>query len=144
MTKPNIIIFNPDQWRGDVMGHLGNDEDVYCNTDWMMVLGAIDFINKYEGDKPLCIYLPISFSHPPYGVEDPWYSQTEWNQLPDRIMTPESWTNKPSNLKGIHDSQGLQKCEEDRRHELRATYYGMCARVAHQFGLLTIIVLVSC
>ena len=22
--KPNIIIINPDQWRGDVLGHLGN------------------------------------------------------------------------------------------------------------------------
>ena len=25
MAKPpHIVIFNPDQWRGDVMGHLGN------------------------------------------------------------------------------------------------------------------------
>lgn len=22
--KPNLVIFNPDQWRGDVLGHLGN------------------------------------------------------------------------------------------------------------------------
>ena len=22
--RPDIIIFNPDQWRGDVLGHVGN------------------------------------------------------------------------------------------------------------------------
>ena len=22
--KPHILIFNPDQWRGDVLGHVGN------------------------------------------------------------------------------------------------------------------------
>ena len=23
MKKPNIVIFNPDQWRGDMLGYLG-------------------------------------------------------------------------------------------------------------------------
>ena len=43
---------------------------------------------------------------------------------------------KPSMLKGIHERQGMQGWSEDRWTELRATYYGMCARVDHQFGLV--------
>ncbi|GAH12702.1 unnamed protein product, partial [marine sediment metagenome] len=32
-TKPNIIIFNVDQWRGDVLGHLGNSAAETPNLD---------------------------------------------------------------------------------------------------------------
>jgi len=134
-------------WRGDpdsdsffsfFHGKLDKgNEDVYCDMDWMMVLGAIDFLNNYQGEQPLCIYLPISYPHPPYCVEEPWYSTTDRNALPSRTKAPVDWKEKPAILEGIFDSQGLQDWSEDRWAELRATYYGMCSRVDHQFGLLT-------
>ncbi len=34
-------------------------------------MGAIELINNYEGDQPLCIYLPLTYPHPPYAVEEP-------------------------------------------------------------------------
>jgi arylsulfatase A-like enzyme len=134
-------------WRGDpnsdsffsfYRGKLDKgEEEVYCDMDWMMVLGAVDFLNNYQGDQPLCIYLPIGYPHPPYCVEDPWYSLTNRNELPSRIKAPKDWSGKPAILKGISDAQGLQDWTESRWNELRATYYGMCSRVDHQFGLLT-------
>jgi len=33
MKKPHIIIFNPDQWRGDSLGHLGNKAVATPNID---------------------------------------------------------------------------------------------------------------
>ena len=33
VEKPNIIIFNVDQWRGDILGHLGNLAAVTPNLD---------------------------------------------------------------------------------------------------------------
>jgi arylsulfatase A-like enzyme len=39
-------------------------------------------------------------------------------------------------LRGIWERQGLQTWSEPRWDELRATYYGMCARVDHQLGLV--------
>jgi len=48
----------------------------------------------------------------------------------------ERWDDKPSLLTGIRDGQGLVNWSEERWTELRATYFGMCARVDHQFGLL--------
>lgn len=39
-------------------------------------------------------------------------------------------------LKGIWQNQGLQSWTEERWDDLRAIYYGMCARVDHQFGLI--------
>jgi arylsulfatase A-like enzyme len=111
-------------------------EDIYCDGDWAMVLGAIDLIRSYEGDQPLCIYLPLQYPHPPYGIEEPFYSMIDRGAIPARTPHPEGWQGKPSILQGIWRNQGLQGWTEDRWTELRAVYYGMCARLDHQFGLL--------
>ena len=100
------------------------------------MLGAIDFLREYRGDQPLCIYLPLSYPHPPYCVEEPWYGITDRAALPPRIPAPADDTGKPSLLGGIRRGQRLQGWSEERWTELRATYYGMCSRVDHQFGLL--------
>jgi arylsulfatase A-like enzyme len=112
------------------------DDEVYCDDDWAMVLGALDFIRSYDGDKPLCVYIPISYPHPPYCVEEPWYSLIDREKLPRRAKDPPEWVGKPSILKGICENQNLQDWTEERWSELRATYYGMCARVDEQFGRL--------
>ncbi len=143
--KPNLHT-SAKKWRGkpdsdtyysffagklDTMG-----DDIYFDFDWAMILGVIDFIRNYKGEKPLCIYLALANPHPPYGIEEPWYSKINRKALPSRKKTPQDWTTKPSLLKGIYERQKLQAWTEHRWNELRATYYGMCARLDHQFGLV--------
>ncbi len=137
---------NRSGWRGDpdgdnffsfFKGRLDKgDKDIYCDGDWAMVLGAIDRIRSHEGDQPLCLYLPLSYPHPPYCVEEPWYSLVARDKLPPRTKAPEGWAGKPSILKGIYEGQHLQGWTEERWTELRAVYYGMCARLDHQFGMV--------
>ena len=132
-------------WRGDPDGDnffsffkgrlQAPDGGVWFDGDWAMVHGAIDFMRRYDGDAPLCLFLPLGYPHPPYCVEEPWYSLTDRDALPDRHVY-ETWHDKPGLLTGIRDGQGLTGWTEQRWRELRATYYGMCARVDHQFGLL--------
>ena len=151
--RPNL--HRADEWRGDPAGDNyysfyagklpstplgpvdaaeGNvTEDVYYDNDWAMVDGAIDLIRKAPADQPLCIYLPLGYPHPPYGVEDPWYSRIDRNSIPERIPAPD-WEKKPRLIAGIYQRQRLQGWSEERFTELRATYYGMCARVDAQFG----------
>ena len=127
-----------DNYYSFFKGKLAKGTDpFYCDGDWAMVLGTLDFVRSYEGEQPLCIYLPIGSPHPPYCVEEPWYSITDRGKLPRRASHPENWEGKPSILKGICENQNLQEWTEDRWTELRATYYGMCSRLDHQFGLLT-------
>jgi len=140
-------------WRGEpgsdtyysfYFGLLERDDDDgerghYYDRDWANVLGAIDTIRSHgraPNDQPLCVYLPLTYPHPPYAVEDPYYSAIDRSRIPPRIPTPPGWPGKPSILRGIHERQNLQGWTEERWTELRATYYGMCARVDHQFGLL--------
>ncbi|HIG39756.1 MAG: sulfatase-like hydrolase/transferase [bacterium] len=110
------------------------DQDLYFDPDWSMIFGALDFIKAYDGDKPLCIFLPIGFPHPPYCVEDPWFSIIDRDKLPPRINI--ELADKPALVRGIQAGQNLTDWDEQRWVELRATYYGMCARVDHQFGLI--------
>ena len=128
---------NSDNFYSFFKGRLDkNGDDLYCDGDWAMVLGAIDFIRNRDQDQPLCMYLPLLYPHPPYCVEDPWYTLIDREKLPRRARHPDGWTGKPSILKGICRNQRLQSWTEDRWTELRAVYYGMCARLDHQFGLL--------
>jgi len=136
-----------DEWRGPADGDnfysfyygridIPEGEPFAYDGDWAMIEGAIDLIHNAPPDQPLCIYLPLIFPHPPFEVEDPWYSQIDRASLPDRIPTPESWEGFPSLLKGIYERQNLQGWDENRWRELLATYYGMCARVDAQFGMI--------
>ena len=49
--KPNIIIFNPDQWRGDMLGYLGypgaqtpNLDNIIKESD--LKINEIDFLSN--------------------------------------------------------------------------------------------------
>lgn len=145
-TRPMHAMDKAADWRGApgsdtfhsfLAGRLdAGDDAIYRDSDWANVLGAIEFIRAYEGSQPLCIYLPLTYPHPPYGVEEPWYSVVDRAALPPRIPAPGDWTGKPSILPHIQDGQGLAGWTEARWDELRATYLGMGSRVDHQFGLL--------
>ena len=111
-------------------------QESYYDADWGCVHGAVELIRSAPKDRPLCIFLPLGYPHPPYAVEEPFYSMIDRSSLPARTPTPEGWAGKPSILAGLHRLMNLQEWTEDRWTELRATYYGMCARVDHQFGMV--------
>ncbi|MFW6279378.1 MAG: hypothetical protein ACOC2G_04230, partial [Bacillota bacterium] len=84
------------------------EDDVYYDSDWGYVEGAVDFIkNRSSQKQPFCVYLPLLYPHPPYGVEDPWYSKIERGKVPERILSPETWKEKPSILEGIYRRQNV-------------------------------------
>jgi len=144
--KPMFMADRADEWRGSpdddryysfLVGELDTGgEPFYRDSDWANVLGAIEAIRNRPGGKPLCLYLPLTYPHPPYGVEEPWYSAIDRDALPARIPAPADDARKPSLLAGIRERQRLGGWTEECWDELRATYLGMCARVDHQFGLL--------
>ncbi len=62
MKKPHIIIFNPDQWRGDVLGRLGNPAALTPNLDALVektqntmedCLARVPLVVKPPKDTPL-------------------------------------------------------------------------------------------
>jgi len=133
-------------WRGDpngsnyysfLKGKLDKaDKDVYFDNDWAAVFGAIDVIAAYEEDTPFCINLSLTSPHPPYCVEEPWFSSINRVAIPDIRHEPENYSGKASMLKGLYENQNLQSWDDERFRELRAIYYGMCSRLDYQFGMI--------
>lgn len=142
--SPNL--HSSDKWRGDIDGdnyysfYVGkletDDSGKYYNSDWANVDGAVDFIDSYDEDKPFCMYLPLSYPHPPYGVEEPFYSSIDRTKIDSPIPIPPNTKNQPMLLDGIRENQHLQNWTDERFIELKATYYGMCSRIDYQFGML--------
>ncbi len=143
---PKAGLHADTSWRGDrtgdnfysfFAGRLDTGTDtIYCDSDWANVLGAVDFIQNYEGSQPLCLFLSLNYPHPPYGVEEPFYSAVDRGKPAPRIPTPTRDSGKAAILEAIRSGQGLQSWPEERFRELRATYFGMCKRIDHQFGLI--------
>lgn len=108
----------------------------FYDFDWGWVQGAIEQIKNPPLDRPMCLYLALHNPHPPFAVEEPWYSMIDGGAMPPRIPAPADWAGKPSITRGLYENQNLQGWSEARWTELRATYYGMCARLDHQFGMV--------
>jgi arylsulfatase A-like enzyme len=133
-------------WRGQAGGdsyysfHAGclpaDANGRHFDGDWANVMGACDFIRSYDGDRPLCVYLPLDNPHPPYGVEEPYFSAIDRRKLPPRTPAPDDPSVKPLILDGIRRNQNLGGWDERRWDELRATYYGQCMRLDEQFGMV--------
>ena len=60
MSKPNLIIFVPDQMRADSMGHMGNKHSVTPNLDNLIKEDAVSFKNAFV-QNPTCTPSRCSF-----------------------------------------------------------------------------------
>jgi len=58
--RPHIVIFNPDSWRGDVLGHMGNPAAITPTLDAWMQTEAVSFRHAYC-QSPVCTPSRCSF-----------------------------------------------------------------------------------
>lgn len=112
------------------------DKEYFRDGDWGNIEGALDFLESRDNSKPFCLYLPLSYPHPPYLVEDPWFSMINKELLPLRRMEPTTDADKAGIINAMAEKHNLRGWSEERWDQLRSVYYGMCARIDHQFGLI--------
>ncbi len=116
------------------LGTIPSQEKGIYDIDTAWVEGAIDCIHNRPKDKPLCMFLPLLYPHPPYTVEQKYMDLIDETKIPPRIMPPKEWKHKPSMITGLIKCQGLEDWNEDMWLHLRKTYLAMCARVDNHFG----------
>lgn len=129
---------NDDNFYSFYIGKL-KDSNGYGKTDWNCIKSALDYIERKSKDpdsKPFFLYCTISFPHPPYACEDPWYSMIDRNKLDPRRPNISTLKDRASMLYGIESKQNLQNWTDERFDELRATYLAMVSRFDHQFGMI--------
>lgn len=115
------------------------DGEGFGKEDWNGVQAALDYLDRraaQPSEKPFFVYCTISFPHPPYGCEDPWFSSIDRSALPPRRPNVNTLSGKPSMLYGINAKQHLNSWSEERFNEMRATYLAMVSRFDYQWGLI--------
>jgi arylsulfatase A-like enzyme len=117
-------------------GKLGLDENGRnYGSDDEDVDAAIRCIQDKADDKPLCIFLGLINPHPPYQVEDPYFSAIDHDLLPSRVKA-DTDQGKPKIESLIREKQHLNELEEADWNEIRATYLGMCMKTDAMFARL--------
>lgn len=79
--KPHIVIFNPDQWRGDVLGHMGNPAAVTPVLDEWVRTDAVSFRNAFC-QNPVCTPSRCSFM-------SGWYPHVRGHRTMHHMMAPD-------------------------------------------------------
>ncbi len=101
------------------------------DADFYAINSALEYLDS-KPKKPFCLYIALSFPHPPYTVEEPYFSKYERDKIPKPI--PAKLEDKPEFMRIMHDRYGLNKLTESDFKEIMAVYYGMVTKVDHQFG----------
>ncbi len=86
-------------------------------------------------DRPWVLWVPLLFPHPPFTVEEPWFSLHDRASMPDPI--PVADAGKPRFMAAYREAYGWDDLSLDDLHEVMATYHGMVSRVDDQLGRLS-------
>ena len=135
VNDPGKLDPSDDRFYSFYLGEL-EKESTKNTYDWNCLRSALHYLDTRTSEKPFFLYVTISFPHPPYGCEDPWYSSIDRSKVPPRREDVENLKDKPSMLYGIRSKQHMQTWSEERWAELRATYLAMVSRFDAQFGML--------
>lgn len=125
-----------DSFRAHYGGKLLLDQEGRnYSSDDADVDAAIEMIRRKPADQPLCLFLGLIYPHPPYQVEEPYFSMIDRNLLPDRIL-PQECSGKARIEEAVRHNQKLEGYTEEQWKKLRAVYLGMTAKVDVQFEKL--------
>lgn len=117
------------------IGKLTEEQAHRPGSDWNCVERAIKYLQERKSDKPFFLYITISYPHPPYACEEPWYSSIDRNKIEPKRPSALS-LDKPSMLQGICRNQKLDSWLDSNYKEMKATYLAMVSRFDYQFGML--------
>jgi len=103
------------------------------DTDYNIIQKALKYLDS-SPNKPFCLYIALRHPHPPYTIEEPYFSMYNRNETP--IPIPPKFEDKPEFMQIIHERYGLYKLKKEDFREILATYYGMITRIDDHFGQL--------
>ena len=105
------------------------------DTDVILTEKIIKFLgskNNRRRKKPLCLYVAFNFPHPPYTVEDPYFSMYDRKSLTN--LKPPKLDDKPRFMKLMYEKYRLNELKDSDFKEIRATYYGMITKLDTLIG----------
>jgi choline-sulfatase len=128
-VKTNPFKFSNAMFKTHYFGK--RSEEQAKDMDYYIIQDSLEYLDS-KPDKPFCLFIALSFPHPPYTVEEPYFSMYNRDGIPTPI--PPKLEDKPEFMQLMHERCGLDKLSEEDFREILATYYGMITRVDHQLG----------
>jgi arylsulfatase A-like enzyme len=81
--------------------------------------------------EPFLLLVTLFAPHPPFAVEEPWYSRHDRRDMPE---PGPSGSGKPGFMAALRERNHLERLTVDDWVELVATYYGMVSQLDDQLG----------
>ena len=75
--------------------------------DDLVIERTLEMIRNKELKEPFCLYVSLNLPHPPYEVEQPWFSLVDREGIQRRTRNIEELKDKPSLLYRIRQNQNL-------------------------------------
>lgn len=82
--------------------------------------------------EPFVLFVALVFPHPPFEVEEPWFSLHDRAGMPPPRPRPSR--GGPAYVGEVHRRYGLDRLDRADWAEIAATYHGMVSRVDDQLG----------
>jgi choline-sulfatase len=102
--------------------------------DYECVQNSIEFIENRPEDKPFFLYLPLIYPHPPYNVEEPYFTMYDRKKVP--LPAKADFSTKPKFVERYHKLHRIDELTQEDLREIKATYYGMITRTDDLLGQL--------
>ncbi|HXE12936.1 MAG TPA: sulfatase-like hydrolase/transferase [Bryobacteraceae bacterium] len=126
-TRPPRFAAHPNPYNlGDPMYYsfLYNEGgDRRQTADYHNLQAAIRILERKESDRPFCIFLPLSYPHPPYAAPQGFHDLYNPDSLPP--LRSIGLPRKPEFHAGIRKAYGIQALSEKTFRKIRAVYLGM-------------------
>lgn len=103
--------------------------------DEATVQTAIRWLQERRDDRPWAMWVPLVFPHPPFAVEEPWFSLHDRAEVPLPVPA-DAAVGKSGFVDAYRRIYGWDGVDEAGVREIVATYYGMVSRVDDQLGRL--------
>ena len=109
--------------------------DPLVDTDEATIRTAVRWLEEgAPAERPWMLWVPLLFPHPPFVVEEPWFSLHDRASMPDPV--PPAGPGKPGFMAAYRGAYGWDDLTPDDFREIAATYHGMVSRVDDQLGRL--------
>lgn len=115
--------------------HFQGLSDGRSDNDMRDALAAIERITHPVDDRPLCLFLGWTNPHPPYQVEEPYFSAIHRDTPWPRISYRET-SGKSRMIRNLRIASGLENYPEEDWTELRAVYLAQCNKVDTMFKMV--------
>jgi arylsulfatase A-like enzyme len=133
MLQWYVSPFPEDDVRSRAFWHGSMGEQPRLDFDEAAVRTAEQWLEHAPVGRPWLLWLALMFPHPPFAVEEPWFSLHDRTAVPTPIPATDA-AGKPGFMGALREAYGWADIDDALVAEIVATYYGMVSRIDWQFG----------